>query len=55
MYELSNEFNRFYHGTKIISEENPIKQVSWIKLIALTKDILVCSLDLLGIEVPGKM
>ena len=55
IYELSNEFNRFYHGTKIISEENPIKQVSWIKLIALTKDILVCSLDLLGIEVPDKM
>lgn len=55
IYELSNEFNRFYHCNKIISEEDHIKQMSWIKLILLTKDILVCCLDLLGIEVPSKM
>lgn len=55
IYELSNEFNRFYHCNKIISEEDHIKQMSWIKLILLTKDILICCLDLLAIEVPNKM
>lgn len=55
IYELSNAFNRFYHCNKIISEENDEKQISWIKLISLTKDLLVCCLDLLGIEVPDKM
>lgn len=55
LYELSNEFNRFYHYNKIISEEDYAKQASWIKLISLAKDLLVCCLDLLGIEVPSKM
>lgn len=55
IYELSNEFNRFYQCSKIISEKDHTKQLSWVKLILLTKDILVCCLDLLGIEVPSKM
>lgn len=55
IYELSNEFNRFYHDNKIISEQNSIKQNSWLKLISLSRDILVACLDLLGIEVPERM
>jgi len=55
IYELSNEFNRFYHENKIISEQNSIKQNSWLKLISLSRDILVTCLDLLGIEVPDRM
>lgn len=55
IYELSNEFNVFYHCNKIISEEDSIRQISWIKVIELTKNILVCCLDLLGIEVPERM
>jgi len=55
IYELSNEFNRFYHDNKIISEQNSIKQNSWLKLISLSRDILVACSDLLGIEVPERM
>lgn len=55
IFELSNEFNRFYHENKIISEQNSIKQNSWLKLISLSRDILVTCLDLLGIEVPDRM
>jgi arginyl-tRNA synthetase len=55
IYELSNEFNRFYHDNKIISEQNFIKQNSLLKLISLSRDILVACLDLLGIEVPDRM
>ena len=55
IYDLSNEFNRFYHDNKIISEQNAIKQYSWVKLIILARDILITCLDLLGIEVPERM
>lgn len=55
IFELSNELNRFYHENKIISEQNSIKQNSWLKLISLSRDILVTCLDLLGIEVPDRM
>lgn len=55
VYELSNIFNKFYHENKIISEQNTLRQFSWIKLITVAKDILTVCLDLLGIEVPDKM
>jgi len=55
IYELSNDFNRFYQENKIISEQNPTKQNSWISLISLSRDILVTCLDLIGIEVPNRM
>ena len=37
IYELSNEFNRFYHDTKILSEEDSDRQAGYISLIMLTK------------------
>jgi len=39
-------------SAKIISEQDSAKQNSWLKLISMTRDILVTCLDLLGIEVP---
>ena len=55
IYELANAFNRFYHETKIISEENKERQASWICLISLTKDVLNECIDVLGIEAPERM
>lgn len=55
IYDLSNAFNRFYHDTKIISEENKERQASWILLITLTRDVLCACTDLLGIETPERM
>jgi arginyl-tRNA synthetase len=55
IYDLSNLFNKFYHETKIISEEDTNKKASWIHLITLTKEVLETSLDLLGIETPDRM
>lgn len=55
IFELSNEFNRFYHENNILHEKDSNKQQSWISLIKLVKDILITCLDLLGIEVPEKM
>ena len=55
IYELSNEFNRFYHDTKILSEENPDRQASYISLIMLAKDVLTAAIGVLGIEAPERM
>lgn len=55
IYELSNAFSKFYHETKIISEENKEQQNSWIALISLTLAILNQCIDLLGLEAPERM
>ncbi|MFW6678088.1 arginine--tRNA ligase [Lacrimispora sp. AGF001] len=55
VYELANSFNRFYHDTKIISEENKEQQASWISLIRLAKDVLNGCIGVLGIEAPERM
>ncbi len=55
IYDLSNSFNKFYHSNRIISEENPEKKGSWLSLCSLTKKVLECSVELLGIEVPDRM
>jgi len=55
VYELANEFNRFYHETKILTEEDKEKQEGWIALIMLTKDILETCIDLLGFQAPDRM
>lgn len=55
VYELANAFNRFYHDTKIIAEENEKQRASWLSLISLAKEVLMASIDLLGIEAPERM
>lgn len=55
VYELANEFNRFYHETKILTEADKEKQEGWIALIMLTKDILETCIDLLGFQAPDRM
>lgn len=55
IYDLANAFNSFYHNTKIISEEDNVKQASWITLITLVHDILLLCIDLLGLEAPERM
>lgn len=55
VYDLSNSFNRFYHDTKILGEENGEKKKGYIALLVLTKDVLTTCIDLLGIEAPERM
>ncbi len=55
IYELANAFNRFYHGTRILAEEDGMKQAGYIALIGLTKEILECCIDLLGFHAPERM
>ena len=55
IYDLSNAFNRFYHETKIIAEENEEKKAGLIALLLLTRDILENCIDLLGFSAPERM
>ncbi|MDE7038041.1 MAG: arginine--tRNA ligase, partial [Lachnospiraceae bacterium] len=55
IYDLANAFNRFYHETKILSEEDEAKQKSYIALLVLTKRILEACIDMLGFEAPERM
>ena len=55
VYDLSNEFNHFYHETQILSESDYGKKKGYIALINLTKNVLVTCIDLLGIEAPERM
>ncbi len=55
IYELANAFNRFYHETKILSEENEEQKKSYIALLVLVKDILEECTHMLGFETPERM
>ena len=55
IYELANAFNGFYHGTKILSEENEAAQKAYIGLLCLTKSVLETCIDMLGFEAPERM
>ena len=54
-YELSGAFNRFYEQCHILSEEDEAQRASWLAVAALTRRVVVTSLDLLGISVPERM
>ena len=55
IYQLSNDFNSFYHSTKILSEEDPAKKESWIALLSLALGILSTCIDVLGFSAPERM
>ena len=55
IYELANEFNKFYHETKILSEEDEQKREGYIALLVLAKRVLETCIDLLGFEAPERM
>lgn len=55
IYDLANAFNRFYHDTKILSEENETRKAGFIALLSLTKRVLETCIDVLGFEAPERM
>ncbi len=55
IYELANQFNHFYHETKILSEEDPKRKASYLALLDLVREVLETSIDVLGFEAPERM
>lgn len=55
IYDLANAFNSFYHGTKIMTEEDEKVQKSYIRLLELTQAVLEVCIDILGFAAPERM
>ena len=55
IYDTANAFNKFYHETKILTEEDEKKRAGYIALLKLTKEVLETCIDLLGFEAPERM
>ena len=55
IYDLANAFNRFYHETKILAQEDEEKKAGWSALLVLTRDVLETCIDVLGFSAPERM
>ncbi len=55
IYELAGAVNKFYHETRILTEEDKALQAGYISLIALAKRVLETCIDILGFSAPEKM
>jgi len=55
IYDLAGAANKFYHETRILTEEDKDLQAGYISLIGLAKGILETCIDLLGFSAPDKM
>ncbi len=55
LFDLANAFNRFYHVTKIITEEDEKRQKSYVRLLTLTKGVLETGIWTLGFSAPERM
>ena len=55
IYELAGAVNKFYHETRILTEEDKTLQAGYISLIGLAKNILEACMDILGFCAPEKM
>ncbi len=55
VYELAGFANKFYHETKILSEEDQAKKEGYLSLISLTQRVMETCIHLLGFSAPEKM
>ena len=55
IYDLANAFNRFYHETRILAEEDEKRKEGLIALLVLTKEIMETCIDVLGFSAPDRM
>ena len=55
IYELSNNFNSFYHETRILSEEDEKQKKSWLLLLATVQNVLEDAIHVLGFSAPEEM
>ena len=55
VYELAGTVNKFYHETRILTEEDETLKAGYIALIALAKNVLETCIYILGFSAPEKM
>jgi arginyl-tRNA synthetase len=54
-YDLSREYNQFYHDFSILGEEDPAVKNLRLQISKVTSEILFTGMWLLGIEMPERM
>ncbi|MCY3539661.1 MAG: arginine--tRNA ligase [bacterium] len=54
-YAVAGDFSRFYESCHILSEPDPTRRASWLRLVETVRRVLALLLDLLGIEIPARM
>lgn len=54
-YELTKEFNQFYHDFTILGEENPDLKIFRLSLAKAVAKVVALGMGLLGIEMPERM
>ena len=55
IYELAGCVNKFYHETRILTEEDETLKAGYIALIGLAKNVLEQCIYILGFSAPEKM
>ncbi len=55
VYDVANAFNRFYHETKILAEEDERVRAGYIRLLELSRRVLEICIDMLGFHAPDRM
>ena len=55
IYDVANAFNKFYHETRILTEEDGQRRAEYIELLKLVKWILETCIELLGFEAPERL
>ena len=55
IYELSNNFNSFYHETRILTEEDEKQKKSWLLLLKTVQRALEDAIGVLGFRAPEEM
>ena len=55
IYEVANAFNRFYHETRVLGEEDAARRGSLLHELALTRRVLLTCIELLGFSAPERM
>ena len=55
IYDLAGAVNKFYHETRILTEENEDLKAGYIALIGLARRVLETCIDMLGFSAPEKM
>ena len=54
-YDLSKEFNQYYHETRILQEPSAAVRDMRLDLIGCIADVLGCGMGILGINLPERM
>ena len=55
LYKVTNLYNNFYSGNKVLIEENSATRESWLTLTKIIYENNIKLLNILGIELPEKM